>query len=235
MSFIGFDGASKLEALIAGKTIPEQFTLLCENFGEFVVFSSSLGLEDQVITQSIAVSGADIKIFTLDTGRLFQETYDLIDRTTATYKVDMQVYFPNNFAVETFMTEKGANSFYESIENRKECCHIRKVEPLSRALKNAKVWITGLRKEQSTNRETMKLVEWDAARELYKFSPLINWTAEEIESYINENDIPYNPLHNKGFASIGCAPCTRAVAADEDARAGRWWWENSQKECGLHK
>lgn len=207
---------------------------LAEKFPAQVVFSSSLGQEDQAITDIIYRNKIPVQVFTLDTGRLFYETYDLIERTNARYKTSLKVYFPDAADVETFVTEKGVNSFYESVENRKECCFIRKVKSLNRALVGAKVWITGLRAEQSENRKEMPIVEWEEARQLYKFNPLINWSYEELLKYIADNNVPYNPLHDKGFISIGCAPCTRAIEPGEDARAGRWWWETSKKECGLH-
>lgn len=207
---------------------------LAEKFPGQVVFSSSLGQEDQVITDIICKNNIGIKIFTLDTGRLFYEAYELIEKTNARYKTSLQVYFPSADDVESFIKEKGINSFYESVENRKECCFIRKVKPLNRALKGAKVWVTGLRAEQSENRKDMSMLEWDEVRQLYKFNPLINWTYDEMLKYLADYDVPYNPLHDKGFISIGCAPCTRAIEPGEDARAGRWWWETSKKECGLH-
>ncbi|MBL7747429.1 MAG: phosphoadenylyl-sulfate reductase [Chitinophagaceae bacterium] len=198
------------------------------------VFSSSLGQEDQVITDALFKSGLGIKVFTIDTGRLYNEVYELLDRTTARYKQPIQVYFPEAPDVEEFVVTKGVNSFYESTENRKECCYIRKVKPLNRALQGAKVWITGLRAEQSANRLSMRMIEWDEERQLYKFNPLIHWSYEEVLEYIEKHNVPCNPLHDKGFISIGCAPCTRAIEPGEDPRAGRWWWETSQKECGLH-
>ena len=221
-------------AQIEDSTFPEGLALIASLFPGRVVFSSSFGQEDQVITDTIFKNNLPIKVFTLDTGRLFNETYELIERTTARYKQTIQVYFPDAGDVESFVTEKGINSFYESVDNRKECCFIRKVKPLNRALKGAKVWITGLRSEQSDNRKKMPMIEWDEDRQLYKFNPLINWSYDEVMEYIKENNVPYNPLHDKGFLSIGCAPCTRAIEAGEDARAGRWWWESSKKECGLH-
>lgn len=198
------------------------------------VFSSSLGQEDQLLTDVIYRNNLPVKVFTIDTGRLFNETYELLERTNARYKTSIAVYFPDQADVETFVKEKGINSFYESVENRKECCHIRKVKLLNRALQGAKVWITGLRAEQSQNRKEMPVTEWDESRQLYKFNPLIRWSYSEVMDYIKEFNVPYNPLHDKGFISIGCAPCTRATEPGEDPRAGRWWWETSQKECGLH-
>ena len=208
--------------------------LVTELFPGQVVFSSSLGQEDQVLTDIVFKNNLPVKIFTIDTGRLFNETYELLDRTTARYKKPLHVYFPEATDVEEFVATKGINSFYESVDNRKECCHIRKVKPLNRALGGAKVWMTGLRAEQSDNRQKMSMIEWSEEKQLYKFNPLINWSYDEMIDYIKKHNVPYNPLHDKGFISIGCAPCTRAIEPGEDARAGRWWWETSQKECGLH-
>jgi phosphoadenosine phosphosulfate reductase len=200
-----------------------------------VVFSTSFGQEDQVIADAIFRNDIDIRVFTLDTGRLFQETYGLMDETRAQYGKSIQVFFPDAAEVERLVTEKGFHSFYDSVENRKECCFIRKVVPLQRALRGAKVWVTGLRAEQSDNRKDMPIIEWDAGLELLKFNPLINWTYGDVLSYIRDRNVPDNPLHRRGFISIGCAPCTRAIEPGEDPRAGRWWWETSKKECGLHR
>lgn len=208
--------------------------LVAEFFPDNAVFSSSLGQEDQVLTDIIFRNTLPVKIFTIDTGRLFNETYELLERTNARYKTSIKVYFPAQEGVEAFVSTKGINSFYESVENRKECCHIRKVEPLNRALKGARVWITGLRSDQSANRKAMPVIEWDEQRQLYKFNPLLHWSYDEVMEYIGKHNVPYNPLHDNGFISIGCAPCTRAIEPGEDIRAGRWWWESSQKECGLH-
>jgi phosphoadenosine phosphosulfate reductase len=214
--------------------LPQAIKLVADIFPGQVVFSSSLGQEDQVLTDVIFRNDLAVKIFTIDTGRLFNETYELLERTVARYKKPVQVYLPDAADVEAYVTNKGINGFYESVDNRKECCHIRKVLPLNRALKGAKVWITGLRSEQSNNRQQMPMIEWDEARQLYKFNPLIHWSYDAMLEYIREFNVPYNRLHDKGFISIGCAPCTRAIEPGEDARAGRWWWETSQKECGLH-
>jgi len=216
-------------------TLAEGLKLITEWFPGKVVFSSSLGQEDQVLTDVIFKNNLPVTIFTIDTGRLFNETYELLDRTNARYKKKIQVYFPEAADVEEFAVNKGINSFYESVDNRKECCHIRKVKPLNRALKGAAVWITGLRAEQSNNRHDMPMIEWSEEKMLYKFNPLIKWTYADMMDYINKFNVPYNRLHDKGFISIGCAPCTRAIEPGEDARAGRWWWETSQKECGLHE
>jgi len=188
-----------------------------------------------VIADAIYRYELAITIFTLDTGRLFNETYELIERNAARYKKNMKIFFPDATDVEEFVLANGVNSFYESVENRKSCCYIRKVKPLNRALAGAKVWIAGLRAEQSLNRTNMPMIEWDDVKQLYKFNPLINWTYNDVLAYINKYNVPYNPLHDKGFISIGCAPCTRAIETGEDARAGRWWWETSHKECGLHE
>lgn len=212
----------------------EGLEIVSSQFSDGVVFSTSLGQEDQVITDAVFRNSFPVKIFTLDTGRLFNETYELLEKTTARYKKSIQIYFPLSGSVEEFVNKKGINSFYESVENRKECCYIRKVEPLNRALKGAKIWITGLRAEQSENRRQTSMIEWDDNRKLYKYNPLINWSYSDVLRYIKEFNVPYNILHDKGFVSIGCAPCTRAIEPGENARAGRWWWESSQKECGLH-
>jgi len=200
-----------------------------------VVFSTSFGWEDQVITDMIFKNNIPIKIFTLETGRLFTETYYVWNRTLERYQKPIEAYFPNLELLEGMVSRKGPNSFYESVENRKECCGIRKLEPLKRALSGNEVWITGIRSAQSLNRHDMQSVEWDEQNKLIKYHPIFNWSLDEVKAYIAENNIPYNPLHDKGFPSIGCAPCTRAVQPGEDFRAGRWWWEDSTKrECGLH-
>jgi len=207
---------------IEDSSLPEALKLVADLFPGQVVFSSSLGQEDQVLTDVIFKNDLPVRIFTIDTGRLFNETYELLDRTEARYKKRIDVYFPNAADVEEFVTAKGINSFYESVDNRKACCHIRKVIPLNRALTGAKVWITGLRAGQSNNRQSMPMIEWSEEKQLYKFNPLINWTYDDMISYIEKNNVPYNRLHDKGFISIGCAPCTRAIEPGEDARAGRW-------------
>lgn len=219
---------------LEGLSPKEGIALVCDLFPGEVVFSTSLGQEDQAITEIIAKNNLAVEIFTLDTGRLFYETYDLLARTISKYGLDIKTYYPETQSIEEFVRTKGINSFYESVENRKTCCYIRKVIPLKRALKGKKVWITGLRAEQSANRHGMKPIEWDEGNQILKFNPLLHWAMDDLLTYIRENKIPYNPLHDKGFVSIGCAPCTRAIMPGEDARAGRWWWESSQKECGLH-
>lgn len=216
-------------------SIEEILSFLAYEYKNKVVFSTSFGQEDQVITALIAENRLPITIFTLDTGRLFQETYDVFHKTVKKYKVAIQTYFPEASQVENLLNTKGPNSFYESVENRKECCFIRKVVPLTKALKGNAVWITGLRAEQSENRNDLHLFEYDEKFEIIKFNPLLKWTLEEVQKYIDDNNVPQNSLHKKGFVSIGCAPCTRAIAPGEDIRAGRWSWESSHKECGLHQ
>ncbi len=216
-------------------SIEETLSFIANEYKDKVVFSTSFGQEDQVITALIAKNDLPITIFTLDTGRLFQETYDVFHKTVKKYKVAIQTYFPEASQVENLLNTKGPNSFYESVENRKECCFIRKVVPLTKALKGNSVWITGLRAEQSENRNDLNLFEYDEKFEIIKFNPLLKWTLEEVQKYIDDNNVPQNALHKKGFVSIGCAPCTRAIAEGEDIRAGRWSWESSHKECGLHQ
>ena len=218
----------------ANFSIEETLAFLATEYPEKVVFSTSFGQEDQVITALIAKNDLPITIFTLDTGRLFQETYDVFHRTLKKYNKQIEVYFPEAASVENLLKEKGPNSFYESVENRKECCFIRKVVPLRKALAGNSVWITGLRAEQSENRNDLAFFEYDANFDIIKFNPLLKWSLEEVQKYIDDNNVPQNALHKKGFVSIGCAPCTRAIAEGEDIRAGRWSWESSHKECGLH-
>jgi len=208
--------------------------LLSDLFPGKVVFSSSLGQEDQVITHLIASNKLPIQIFSLDTGRLFPETLDLLDITESHYGIKIKVYYPERESVENLVNEIGINGFYHSVDNRKSCCTVRKVEPLKRALLNNSVWVTGLRAEQSPNRSEMQKIEWDETNQIFKYNPILDWSFDSMIAYIKDNKIPYNPLHEKGFISIGCAPCTRAIQPGEDIRAGRWWWEASKKECGLH-
>lgn len=205
-------------------------------FKNKIAFSTSLGIEDQVLTKMIAETDPNAKIFTLDTGRLFPETYDLISTTSNKYKIKINVFFPDSGEVEQMVNEKGINLFYDSVENRKLCCYVRKLRPIERAIEGLDAWITGIRRDQSVTRNDLQLVQWDDNNELLKINPLINWTEQEVLDYIDAYHIPYNPLHKKGFASIGCQPCTRAIETGEGVRAGRWWWENPEtKECGLHK
>ncbi len=226
---------NNIQKLTEEKSAEEILKVISSLSAEKIVFSTSLSYEDQVITHFIFSNNLNIEVFTLDTGRLFAETYSVFNSTRDRYKKEIKTYYPKTESVEKLVSTKGPNSFYESVENRKECCHIRKVEPLKRALDGKTIWVTGIRSEQSANRTEMKQVEWDEANNIIKIHPILNWTFDEVKAYINKHNIPYNPLHDKGFVSIGCQPCTRAIKAGEDFRAGRWWWEDSnKKECGLH-
>ncbi|QEM04112.1 phosphoadenylyl-sulfate reductase [Mucilaginibacter rubeus] len=226
----------QIQSVTTGLVPVEALTKLAELFPGEVIFSTSFGWEDQVISHMIFANNLPIKVFTLETGRLFRETYSVWAATMNRYQKPIHAYYPNNELLEEMVSKKGPNSFYESVENRKECCGIRKIEPLKRALKGNKIWITGIRAEQSINRHDMHDMEWDEQNQLVKFHPIFSWTLDEVKAYIKQYNIPYNSLHDKGFPSIGCMPCTRAVAEGEDFRAGRWWWEDqSKKECGLHE
>lgn len=217
-------------------TASEVLTFANRSFGSGVAFASSLGAEDQLITDLIRRHVPEMVVFTLDTGRLFPETYELISRTNARYGMKMQVFFPDAARVEEMVNEKGIDLFFNSIENRKQCCHVRKVEPLQRAFRELDAWVCGLRRDQSVTRSEVAKVEWDEANGLVKFNPLADWSEKEVWDYIDANNVPYNKLHKQGFPSIGCQPCTRAIEEGEDVRAGRWWWENPEsRECGLHK
>lgn len=224
----------RTEPELLALNLAERMQVVLENYPTGVVFSTSFGQEDQVLTDFIFRNNLPISIFTLDTGRLFSETYEVMDKTRAKYQQPIQVFFPDTQQVEALVTDKGFHSFYESVDNRKECCRIRKIMPLKRALANQQVWITGLRAEQSENRQQMTMWERDESNQIFKFNPLIDWTLQDIEAYLEENKVPQNTLHKKGYISIGCSPCTRAIEPSEHPRAGRWWWEESKKECGLH-
>jgi phosphoadenosine phosphosulfate reductase len=215
---------------------PEQIIkFVHKEFDGRVTFASSLGEEDQVITDMIAGIAPEMEIFTLDTGRLFQETYELLAKTQKRYPMPFTVYYPDTEAVEDMVRNHGINLFYESVANRKLCCGIRKVEPLKRALKKFDAWICGLRRGQTVTRGDVETFEWDEANQKIKINPLAHWGLEELRKYISTHKVDVNPLHAKGFISIGCASCTRAVKPGEDIRAGRWWWESPEhKECGLH-
>lgn len=205
-----------------------------------VTFANSLGAEDMVLTDLIAKNlitknGPDIEMFSLDTGRLPQETYDLMQAVRARYNVPLHIYFPGSVAVEEYVVLNGVNGFYDSVELRKRCCHIRKVVPLKRALEGKKAWITGMRRDQAVTRGSLEFSAFDAEQGLQKFNPLLDWTNAEVWEYIKQHDVPYNKLHDRFYPSIGCAPCTRSVTPGEDIRSGRWWWESADgKECGLH-
>jgi phosphoadenosine phosphosulfate reductase len=198
-------------------------------------FANSLGAEDMVLTDLIANHFPAIEIFSLDTGRLPQETYDLLQQANQRYRRKIKVYFPEAMAVEEYVRVNGVNGFYDSVSQRKSCCHVRKVEPLKRALEGKRAWITGLRREQAASRQTLQESVFDTDHCLQKFNPLIDWSEADVWAYLRAHEVPYNALHDRGYPSIGCAPCTRAVKPGEDVRAGRWWWESAdQKECGLH-
>ena len=227
--------AKELNEKLLDSSTKEVISYFVENFKN-VALSSSLGVEDQVLTDLLLNKDKNANIFTLDTGRLHPETYDVMDATNLKYQIKINVFFPQNQMVEELYQTQGINGHYESIDNRKRCCNIRKIEPLKRALENVDIWITGLRASQSITRIDMPLVEYDALFDVIKVNPLIKWSETDVWDYIKENRVPYNKLHDKGFPSIGCAPCTRAIKEGEDVRAGRWWWENPEhKECGLHK
>ena len=209
---------------------------ISKNFKDKAVFSTSFGQEDQVIVDMILTNDIPIKIFTLDTGRMFEETYRVMQRTNERYKSNIDVFFPESKAIENLYQVKGAYSFYESVEDRKECCSIRKVKPLRRALSGNQAWITGLRADQSENRNSLSTAMFDKGFNIIKFNTLLDWTLEDVNQYLKDNNVPQNTLHSKGFISIGCSPCTRAIKDGEGIRAGRWWWEDtSKKECGLHR
>jgi phosphoadenosine phosphosulfate reductase len=209
---------------------------IATQYPQTAVFSTSFSFEDQAIAHAIYSNGLPIRVFTLDTGRLFAETYSVWSSTNERYQTRIEAYYPNADLLQAMVAEKGPNAFYESVDNRKACCHIRKVEPLQRALAGQQLWVTGLRAEHSAARQQLLPLEWDATHQVLKYHPLLHWTTGEVTAYIQQNKIPYNPLHDRGFVSIGCAPCTRAIKPGEDFRAGRWWWEDAdKKECGLHE
>ena len=225
----------EIEEKILSLNTTDLIKYILENHNN-VALSSSLGSEDQVLTDMIFKVNKNSRVFTLDTGRLNSETYKVLDETNLKYGVKIEVFFPKFEEVENLYKTQGVNGHFESIDKRKNCCNIRKIEPLKRALKNVDIWITGLRASQSITRETMPIVEWDENFKVIKLNPLINWSEDDVWNYIKENKVPYNKLHDNGFPSIGCEPCTRAIKQGEDIRAGRWWWENPEhKECGLHK
>lgn len=226
---------NQLNSEFRNATLIEVLAYVLDRFQDNVILASSLGLEDQILTHFVQRHSKKARIMVLDTLRLNQETYDLLKQMQEEYQVTYEIYYPNNDAVEALVSTKGTHSFYESIENRKECCHIRKIEPLTRVLKTVDAWITGLRKDQSVTRQDMALFEYDQTHKILKVNPLIHWDYETVRNVIKAEKIPYNALHDQGYPSIGCEPCTRAVKEGEDIRAGRWWWEAAdQKECGLH-
>lgn len=235
MSSLLKDSFLSLQEDVYGLSISDTLHKLNDVFPGRLTLSTSFSYEDQVITDYVSKLPFAISIFTLDTGRLFPETYSTWSRTLERYKIAIDAYYPDAERLQEFVRSYGPNTFYESVDNRKQCCHIRKVEPLQKALTGKAVWITGLRAEHSPNRSDMQLLEWDGVNNIIKYNPLLHWTTAEVKDYINQHNIPYNALHDRGFVSIGCAPCTRAIKPGEDFRAGRWWWEDaSKKECGLH-
>lgn len=226
----------ELKTTLQGLNAKEMLQEIDQLFGSNAVFSTSFGIEDQVITHLLTENKSATRLITLDTGRLFPETYYVWNRTLEIYRMPIRAYYPNTEAVQSLLGEKGPSSFYNSVEDRKECCYIRKIEPLKRAIAGFQIWITGIRADQSANRDLMEFIEWDEGNQIIKIHPLFNWTLTEVETFLKDHFVPYNPLHDKGFPSIGCQPCTRAIIAGEDFRAGRWWWEDqSKKECGLHQ
>ena len=231
-------GASQSSDLqkFESKTAQEVLQWAFKELHPHVALASSFGVEDVVMIDMMVKINPKARVFTLDTGRLPQETYDCMDKIREKYKITIEAYFPQAELVEKMVNEKGFNLFYHSIENRKLCCGIRKVEPLGRALKGIKGWITGLRREQAVTRTGVAKVEIDSDHgSIYKINPIADWTRQQVWDYIKQNKVPYNALHDRGYPSIGCEPCTRAVKPGEDERAGRWWWERpEQKECGLH-
>lgn len=225
----------KLEDEIKNLNAEKTLNYLYEKFKDKVIIASSLGAEDQVITDMAIKINKRFKIFTLDTGRLPQETYDLIDETNKKYGIKIKIYFPDKKEVENMINEYGPNLFYESVEKRKLCCQIRKVNVLKKVLKNYDFWITGLRQEQSITRQNINKIEFDEKFNLIKINPIFDWKTKDVWDYIKKHNVPYNKLHDKNYPSIGCAPCTRAINKGEDIRNGRWWWEQpEQKECGIH-
>lgn len=227
---------SHLETQLNGLDLPARIAKIRELVEGRITFSTSLGIEDQLITHHIAKTKTKIDIFTLDTGRLFPQAHDVWQQTEDKYGVTITGFYPDAEKIQKWVKVQGTNGFYQSIEARKACCAIRKIEPLNKALEGAKVWVTGLRSDQSQSREGVKVVEWDKDRNLIKFNPLFDYNRDQVVDEVKALEVPYNVLHDQGFLSIGCAPCTRAIENGEDERAGRWWWENSAglQECGLH-
>ena len=230
------DELQQINDRLQGKPPEEILRWAAETYSPAIAMASSFGAEDVVLIDLLAGVTPSIGVFTLDTGRLHNETYLLMDRVRLRYGIAVESYFPEREAVEQLVREKGFFSFRESVDNRRECCAIRKVAPLGRALDGLQAWVTGLRRDQAVTRTETPAVEWDEMHGLVKVNPLVEWSNEQVWDYIRAHDVPYNALHDQGFPSIGCAPCTRAIKPGEDIRAGRWWWENPEnKECGLHE
>ncbi len=226
---------NKLNLQLKFATPQETLEYFLKDHNLKAALSSSFGPEDQVLTHLMLNIDNKANIFTLDTARLHPQTYEVMEKTNLQYKTRVKVYFPDTQKTQKLYQTQGINGFYKSIENRKECCYVRKIEPLQRALSQFDVWITGLRSSQSITRENLDVVVYDETNKVIKVNPLIHWSEKDVWDFIKENNIPYNSLHDEGYPSIGCAPCTRAVPQGEDLRSGRWWWENAEhKECGLH-
>jgi len=227
-----------INAQFANLSLEDRLSNIVDMMNGRIVFTTSFGAEDQAITHAIFDNALPIKIVTLDTGRMFEETYSLWSDTESRYGKTIKAYYPDRESVENLVTENGINGFYSSLAKRKACCFVRKVEPLNRALEGASLWVTGIRSEQNASRQTMSFFEHDTDRDLYKFNPILDWSQDTLDTYIKEREVSVNELHGRGYPSIGCQPCTRAIEPGEDARAGRWWWENDDGaaggECGLH-
>lgn len=231
------DKIAQLNVKFSSATAEDVLAYFLSTYKGRIALSSSLSYEDQVLTRMIVSTDKEAcRIFTLDTGRLFPETYQLIDATSMTYGVPIEVFSPDYREVQRMVREEGINLFYNSIESRRRCCQIRKLEPLMRAFQGLDVWVCGLRRQQSLTRKDMQVVEWDDMHQLIKVNPLIAWTEQQVKDYIHKYHVPYNKLHDHGYPSIGCEPCTRAIKPGEDIRSGRWWWESPEhRECGLHR
>lgn len=228
------DRLATLNEEFASIELEERMRRIAEHYPQSV-FTSSLGMEDQVLTWAIAVSGAPIRVVTLETGRLFSETLSLLQITRERYGIEIEEFTPNQGELDLYQAKFGIDGFYNSVVARKACCDVRKLRPLKKALAAADAWVTGLRRSQSGNRASTAFVEWDEVRQLIKFNPLADWSAEQIQQAVSAHEIPVNPLHFRGYPSIGCEPCTRAIKPGEQERAGRWWWEqDNSRECGLH-
>lgn len=225
-----------LNAELAAMSTEAMVAWAAKEFGASLTFACSFGAEDMVLLDLLLKAQPKASVFVLDTGRLHQETYDLIEKARERYSRSFDVYAPDTRALEALLSEFGPNSFYSSVDARKACCHIRKVEPLSRALAGRRAWLTGLRREQSITRAELSLAEIDEAHGgILKLNPLVDWSESRVWDYIRSHNLPYNALHDRGYPSIGCVPCTRAIRRIEDLRAGRWWWESPEhRECGLH-
>ncbi|MDX1957759.1 MAG: phosphoadenylyl-sulfate reductase [Leptospiraceae bacterium] len=235
MSKISLDKIESYNNLYKTVGLESSLSKILEEHTNSSIFASSLGAEDQVLLEILLKTQKPFQVVTLDTGRLFNETYTTIDNTEKFFQIKIKILFPDAIEVSQMVSEKGINLFYDSIENRKLCCKIRKLNPLGKELSTSSLWITGVRREQSVTRSDFQFAEWDENYQVIKINPLIDWTETQVWDYIKDKNIPYNELHDKGFPSIGCAPCTRAVLSGEDTRSGRWWWENPvTKECGLH-